>query len=157
MKHGCWIVLSVVLLAGCTLSQEELADVKETAKILNEEVANIKTDLMLIEDPVERAKMEARLNEIEPYVTQVNDVIQGAESGSDAAWGVLETAMTVAAGFFPGLGFMIPLVRSARRTTKAIVESVDQGGGPVNPDAARKALEANPKARATYLKIKNGK
>jgi hypothetical protein len=132
------------------MTSEELQQWQQASAVLTEEVQNIRTDLILVDDPVERAKLEARLNEIEPYVEQANAIIQDAQSGGDVGWGLLEASIAVAAGFFPGLGVLIPLVRSARRTSKALIASVAAGGGPVEPEAARAALNTDPAARKFY-------
>ena len=149
------VVLSAVLVCGCaSMTSEELADWQHASQVLTEEVNTIRTELVYVKDPVERAKLEVRLDEIEPYVAQANDIIQNAKSGGDVGWGLLEAAVAVAAGFFPGIGILIPLVRSARRTSKALITSVAAGGGPAEPDIARVALDADPAARKFYDKNK---
>ena len=149
------VCLSAVLACGCaTMSSEDLDKWQQASATLTEEVQNIRTDLILVDDPVERAKLEARLDEIEPYVEQANAIIQDAKSGGDVGWGLLEAAIAVAAGFFPTIGVLIPLVRSARRTSKALITSVAAGGGPADPMAAGAALDTDPTARKFYDKNK---
>jgi hypothetical protein len=70
------------------MTDQELGAWKQSAQILNDEVGNIRSELAFVEDPVERAKLEQRLNEIEPYVSQVNQTIQEATTGSDMGWGL---------------------------------------------------------------------
>jgi hypothetical protein len=132
------------------MTSEELADWQHASQVLTDEVNTIRTELIYVKDPVERAKLEVRLDEIEPYVAQANDIIQNAKSGGDVGWGLLEAAVAVAAGFFPGIGVLIPLVRSARRTSRALIKTVEVGGGPVDPEAAGAALDLDPAARKFY-------
>lgn len=147
----------VATLPGCaTTTPEELQAAKNTAQILAEELGNTRAELSYTEDPVVRAKLQKAIDDAEPYVKRINAVIQEAETGGDMAWGLLETALTVAAGFFPGIGLAVPLIRSVRRSTKRIMVAVDDGGGVVNGEAALKSLVKDPKALKLYTTLKNG-
>ena len=145
------VVLAAVFMCGCAnITSEELANWQAASAVLTEEIQTVRNELYLTEDPVARAKLEAVLDEIQPRLEQANAIIQEAQSGGDVGWGLLEGALAVAAGFFPGLGVLIPLVRSARRTSRALITSVEAGGGPVEPETARAALNTDPSARKFY-------
>jgi hypothetical protein len=145
------IVLAAVLMCGCAnITSEELADWQQASAYLTNEIQTIRSELELTEDPVVRAKLEAALDDIQPHLEEANRIIQSAQTGGDVGWGLLEAAVAVAAGFFPGIGVLVPLVRSARRTSRALITSVEAGGGPTDPLAAGAALDADKAARKFY-------
>jgi outer membrane murein-binding lipoprotein Lpp len=161
MKHKRLILCAVLFLGigvtGCkTITPDQLANIKATAQTLNSEVNNLRSDFDLMDDPVTRAMAKAQLDEIAPYVTQINDTVQDATTGGELGWELLYTGLTVLAGFVPGAGIMIPLVNSARRVTKSLIASVDAGGGVSNPEVARASLDMDPKARKFYDANKKG-
>ncbi len=148
-------VLTLPLLLGgqCQFAptDEEVAGWKQASADLAAEIGNIQADLILVEDPVQRAKIERALAEIAPTVDRLNDAVQRAESGGDVGWGLLEGALLVAAGFFPWAAAIVPFVRSARRIAqKKVFDVVLAGGGPKNPDAAKAAMATDPKLMAEF-------
>ncbi len=152
-----WAWMPVLLIAGCAASSAELASWKEASNALAAEVVNIQGELMLVEDPVQRARLQQELAEIKPAVDRLNQAVQQAESGGDVGWGLLEGALAVAAGFFPVIGFTIPLVRSARRLAqKKVFDVVLAGGGPKDKDAAKAAMAKDPKLMAEFEVWKAG-
>ena len=147
------LVTPLLLSGGCSTppTAEEVASWKQASSDLAAEIGNIQADLILVEDPVQRAEMQATLDEIAPTVDRLNQAVQQAESGGDVGWGLLEGALAVAAGFFPGVGMLIPFVRSARRLgQKKVFDVVLAGGGPKNPDAAKTAMAEDPKLMAEF-------
>lgn len=155
-------LLLATVLPSCQLFQEtptqeqqaELAQWKQTAAEFTAEASKLRQDLILINDPAQRASIEKRLDEIEPIISALNTAIQNAQTPADVGWGVLEWGAATAAIFFPPAAIAVPLLRSLRRlknvVVPAIFNSVKAGGGPAHPDAAKPVLAAVPEAKALF-------
>jgi hypothetical protein len=145
------VCLSAVLLCGCaSITPAELAAWQETSATLTEEIRTYHEELAADPTIEEKERILAALAWAQPRLEQANAVIQDAQTGGDVGWGLLEVGVGVLIGFFPVLGALGPLVRSARRVSRSLIASVQAGGGPANPEVARKALDVDPAARKFY-------
>lgn len=151
-----FVAVVVLAIGGCGSgpSSEELIMWQDSAAQMTAEVNQIRADLILIDDPVQRAKLQQQLDLMQPSIDLLNDAIQKAETANDAKWNFVETIGLIAAGLIPGGTIAYPLIRSARRTLPAVFDSIAAGGGPKDGDAAKAALAESPAARAAYERWK---
>ncbi|MHC4094391.1 MAG: hypothetical protein ACYSVY_29665 [Planctomycetota bacterium] len=162
------LILAVVLVAGCALFQGPptsepdpvLDGWKQASADARSEYGALKADLVVVTDPVERAKMEKRLGELEPIIAGLDAAVQNAETRGDVGWGLLETGLASAsAAGVPFAGWAWILARLLRRKKKALkgtFDTIRASGGPADPAKAKEAMKASPEARAEYVKWKNG-
>jgi outer membrane murein-binding lipoprotein Lpp len=153
------VVLAAVLVCGCAASQQQIDQWKEASASMSSEIAALQADLTLIEDPVERAKLQQRLGAMQPIVERLNSAVQQAETAGDVGWNVADAAAGLATGFFPMLAPLWLAIRAAKRQRKTVAkvfESVNAGGGPQDPDAARATLSDDPAAYTAFKRWKNG-
>lgn len=151
-------VVLVFAVTACGPGSEQLAAWQDASTQLGQEIQQVQVELATVEDPVQRASLEAKLQILMDMHTRLDAAIQDAETSKDAGWALLETAVGVAGGFFPPALLALPFIRTARKSLPNIMAAVEAGGGVVNPQAAKAALKADPKAYATLQawKAKNG-
>lgn len=150
-KYLIIAVLCLVPMLGSECEQNA-SDQFETWQTLGAQMEQNITDtenqLHLINDPVERAAVQARLNKMKEISGKFNDtlgtitVVDDPAEG-DAGLAAVEAALTAAAGLTGGATLLaVPFVRLFRQR-KQIFKAVDAGGGVVDPAAAKLKLVEN--------------
>ena len=147
------VLVICVALGGCA-SAGDINAWQSTATAAREEVQRLRVDLAGVEDPAQRAALEAQIQVMERIAQRFEDAISNAEDSDDAMWATGETALAVAAGFFPPLLAFLPVVRTLRRQRSVIFKSVAAGGGPSDPDTAKAVLSSDAAAYAAFQKWK---
>ena len=149
------VCVLAVSLAGCvTTSPEDLATWQQTSAVLQEELTALEVDLLTVQDPIERASLQAKLAETKRIAAIFDTAIQSASDSADAPFAFAETALAVAGGFFPPALLALPFIRTLRRQRKSIFTAVAAGGGVVDPEKAKASLKTDPGAIAALAKFK---
>lgn len=157
MRKFVLCLVVAVAMTSCGVTNEQLESWKLASAELTGQIGDVRTDLVLVTDEDERARLEGWLDKAQPILESMNAAIAEAETPEDVAFNLGETALTAAASFFPPAGGLLLLLRAWRRSRKnlgAVFSSVAAGGGVANPDAAKSALAKDPAAMAAFLKFK---
>ena len=160
-------LLLILPLAGC--NPEDVAQLKQQSSALREQADLAKEDYnnllseyreLVAAGATEKAAsvlsaLEDKADEIDTIhssIISLDDKVQNAESG----WDIAEGIVSVAAGFIPGIGVMLPIVRTFRRRFQNTVAAVSAAGGPKDPFAADRALDPKTKAAISTFRQKIG-
>ena len=151
------LVVSLSLTAcGPKVTDEQLGLIQESVAVLEEEIQNNRRDIVSVESPVERAKLQVAIDTQLKQVRILKNALNDAKTVSDAKWSTGEAVVAMIGGFFPPVLLALPWIRTLRRQRTAIFKSIKDGGGPAMPEAARKSLmDASPAARKAYKRWKN--
>jgi len=158
-------------LSGCK-SPQEVGEARATItageamlETLNTEMAGLRADLETISatDPDAQetadaliALLEEKGQDYERWVGALTSAYDTA-STSDNAWGWLEAIAGAAAVFVPGAGIALPIIRRSRNAFDGVVAAIEEGGGPVNKDATRTAMNLlGIKDRVTASRVSQG-
>ena len=147
---------TVLQSCGTTATDEDLRMWQDSATILREEIQESKRELASIEDPFERAGMQAKIERMERFVIIFDDALQSAEDELDAKFAFGEAAIGAIGGFFPPALLAMPWIRTLRRQRHSIFKAVAAGGGVVNKAEAKAVLATNPAAVVALAKFKAG-
>ncbi len=148
------LVLSATL-AGCqATSPEDLAMWQQTSTVLQEEMTAMEIELLTVQDPIERASLQAKLAETKRVAGIFDTALQSASDSADAPFAFMETAVAVAGGFFPAALLALPFIRTLRRQRHSIFTAVAAGGGVVDPAKAKASLKSDPGAIIALAKFK---
>lgn len=148
-----FLAWAIAFVSGCPTmaTDKQLGVMRDSVVVLKEEMQKNKQDLAVVEDPVERAKLEAAIDTQLRQIKLLEGALLKAETMADVKWTTAEAILGVVGGFFPPALLGLPWIRMLRRQRTAIFESVRAGGGPANPDAARMNLMNNsPGARKAF-------
>lgn len=141
------VIIGCAMLTGCQATPEQIAAWKMQLVAVQDEMSLVRAELVELDPDTPMAKRLIKLiDRLEPFAATLQDNIATAETGGDLLWGLA----TAAAGFFPPLAVLLPVLRSMRRTQTRVFEAVAAGGGPKNTTAARAHLVADPKAYLAY-------
>lgn len=152
------ILIVSISLTGCgpKPTDAQLTLIQESVAVLEEEIDANRRDLVDVESPVDRAKLEVAIDLQLKQVRILKKALASAEDISDAKWTTGEAVIGMIGAVFPPALLALPWIRTLRRQRKAIFESIKAGGGPAVPDAARKSLmDASPQARRAYKRWKS--
>ncbi len=152
------VVVIAMYLGGCgpQVTDEQLGLIQQSVSVLEEEVQANRMDLITVESPVERAKLEVAIDAQLKQIRILKTALSKAETLSDAKWYTGEAIVGVIGGFFPPALLALPWIRALRRQRTAIFDSIKAGGGPAMPEAAKAALASDPQAHKAFKKWKNG-
>lgn len=150
------LVVSLSLTAcGPKPTDKQLGIMQDTVAVLEEEIQNNQRDLVSVESPVDRAKLQVAIDMQLKQVRILKEALDKAEDISDAKWSTGEAVVAMIGSFFPPVLLALPWIRTLRRQRTAIFASIKDGGGPAMPEAARKSLMDNsPAARKAYKRWK---
>ena len=156
-----FVLVFIVFAAPSCLGGDDQTMLRVFSRTLHEEIGAVRGDLMSVEDPLERQRLESWLSQAEIIVRKIDQQIQTAEPGA-AGLGVMEGVAVAVGSFFPPAMVLLPVIRAwraARRHRELTFESIDAVGGPKNPDAARTVLSRDPGAYAAFRRYreKNGR
>ena len=148
------LIVSLSLTAcGLKATDEALTVMQQSVAVLEEEIVANRRDLVSVESPVDRAKLEVAIDMQLKQVRLLKNALAKAEDISDAKWTTGEAVIGMIGAVFPPALLALPWIRTLRRQRKAIFDSIKAGGGPAMPDDARKSLmDASPAARRAFKK-----
>ncbi len=151
------LVVSMSLTAcGPAATDQQLGIMQDSVAVLEQEIVSNRKDLVVVTDPVQRAKLEAAINTQLKQVRILKVALDKAENMADAKWTTGEAVIGMIGTFFPPALLALPWIRTLRRQRTAIFDSIKAGGGPKDPDAAKLSLFKQPAARKAFVKWKNG-
>lgn len=153
------LFVSLVVVPGCVTTQAQVDALKQTSADTQESILQLRADLAAIPpgNSAAVAKIQTELDRLAPILAEVNEKIQNIKPGDNAWLDLLEIFGIAAAGAIPGFGVAIPFIRAAKNVTKSVFASIDAGGGPTNPEAAKAVLVKDPKAYQEFLNWKAAK
>ena len=156
MRRIVVIAALCVCLTGCgpSTTNDQLMVIQDSIAMLKEEIGRNQQDLAVVNDPVQRAKLDAANELMLKQIVIFENALKDAEDMTDARWGMGEAVIGILGGFFPPALLALPWIRTLRRQRSAIFKAVSAGGGVVDKRAAKAVLKDNPAAVAALAKWK---
>ena len=166
------LALSLSLcLTGCK-SAQDVGEAQKTItageamlETISTELEGLKADLALLDrtDPDAAETADAFIELINEKGEEWNRVVGAVTtaydtaSSSDNAWGWLEAIAGAVAVFVPGAGIALPIIRRSRNAFDGVVAAIEEGGGPVNKEETRSAMNLlGIKGRVTASRVRQG-
>jgi hypothetical protein len=158
-RNFAGLALAFVLVAGgCTTTQEQIDALQASYDQGMAQIDQLEADLAELESTDPRVtEILTTIETIQAELALLGPEIASLEPGTTAWIDLLKILGIAIAGFVPGGAVAIPFIRSAAAVSKSVFTSIDAGGGPADPAAAKTVLSANPKAYSAFKAYKAAK
>lgn len=150
------LIIAVVFVAGCASlpNDQELALWKQQSAALTRDIAEVEIQLSAVSDPIERAGLQAKLQQMKSFAARLDTGIQDAQTAGEARSAALDALLWGVAGAIPGFGLAVPLIKRGFSVANHLMKSVDAGGGVKDGAAASAELMKSPAAAKAFQKHK---
>lgn len=150
------LFVAVLIVAGCASlpSDEELSIWQDQSSALTRDIAEVEIQLATVTDPIQRAGLEVKLQQMKSFSDRLNAGIKDAKTAGEAREAGLDALLFGIGGMVPGFALAIPLIKRGFSVAGHLMKSVDAGGGVKDGAAASAELIKNPAALKAFQKHK---